>query len=147
MHYWLRDWAVGHIMTLLHGNLFRITCLLWVEFTGKWWFPLTMGQIFDASLDDSLNNLLNKHTRGRWITMLWLSLGILSMRWLCRFHYNDVIMSAMASQITSLTIVYSTFYSGADKRKHQSSASLARKGQWRGKCFHLMTSSCCVRYT
>ena len=40
-------------------------------------------------------------------------------------HYNDVIMSAMASQITSLTIVYSTFHSSADQRKHQSSASLA----------------------
>ena len=42
-------------------------------------------------------------------------------------------MSAMASQITSLTIVYSTVYSGADKRKHQSSASLAfvrRNHQW-----------------
>ena len=37
----------------------------------------------------------------------------------------DVIMSAMASQITSLTIVYSTIYSGVDQRKHQSSASLA----------------------
>ena len=36
-----------------------------------------------------------------------------------------VIMSAMASQITSLTILYSTVYSGADQRKHQSSASLA----------------------
>ena len=41
-------------------------------------------------------------------------------------HYIDVIMSAMASQITSLTIVYySTVYSGTDQRKHQSSASLA----------------------
>ena len=40
-------------------------------------------------------------------------------------HYNDVIMSAMASQITSLTIVYSTVYWDADQRKHQSSASLA----------------------
>ena len=40
-------------------------------------------------------------------------------------HYNDVIMSAMASQITSLTIVYSSVYQGADQRKHQSSASLA----------------------
>ena len=39
-------------------------------------------------------------------------------------HYNDVIMSAMASQITSITIVYSV-YSGSDQRKHQSSASLA----------------------
>ena len=34
-------------------------------------------------------------------------------------------MGAMASQITSLTIVYSTVYSGADQREHQSSASLA----------------------
>ena len=31
----------------------------------------------------------------------------------------------MASQITSLTIVYSAFYLGADQRIHQSSASLA----------------------
>ena len=34
-------------------------------------------------------------------------------------------MSTMASQITSLTIVYSSVYSGADQRKHKSSASLA----------------------
>ena len=40
-------------------------------------------------------------------------------------HYTDVIMSTMVSQITSLTIVWSTVYSGADQRKHQSSASLA----------------------
>ena len=40
-------------------------------------------------------------------------------------NYNDVIMNAVASQITSLTIVNSTVYSGADQRKHQSSASLA----------------------
>ena len=37
-------------------------------------------------------------------------------------HYTDVIMGTVASQIT---IVYSTVYSGADQRKHQSSASLA----------------------
>ena len=34
-------------------------------------------------------------------------------------------MGAMASQITSLAIVYSNVYSGIDQRKHQSSASLA----------------------
>ena len=64
-------------------------------------------------------------------------------------------MSAMASQITSLTIVCSNVYSGADQRKYQSSASLAfvrgihrwpmnspHKGQvTRKKSFHLMTSS------
>ena len=43
-------------------------------------------------------------------------------------HYCDIIMGAMASQITSLTIVFSIVHSGADyrkHRKHQSSASLA----------------------
>ena len=40
-------------------------------------------------------------------------------------HYGDVIMSVIASQITSLAIVYSTIYSGADQRNHQTSASLA----------------------
>ena len=34
-------------------------------------------------------------------------------------------MRAMVSQITSLTIVYSIVYSGAEQRKHQSSTSLA----------------------
>ena len=34
-------------------------------------------------------------------------------------------MGAIASLITSLTSVYSTVYSGADQRKHQSSGSLA----------------------
>ena len=71
------------------------------------------------------------------------------------YHYNDVIMTTIASQITSLTVVYSTVYSDAAQRKHQNSASLAfvwgihrdrwiphTKGQLRRKCFHLMTSSC-----
>ena len=70
-------------------------------------------------------------------------------------HYIDVIMTTIASQITSLTVVYSIVYSDADQRKHQSSASLASvwgshrdrwvprtKGQLRGKYFHLMRSSC-----
>ena len=64
-------------------------------------------------------------------------------------------MGAIASQITSLTIVYSTVYSDTDERKHQSSASLAfvrgihrspvnfpHKWPVTRKCFHLMTSSC-----
>ena len=49
------------------------------------------------------------------------------MRWfdISFVHYNDVIMGKMASQITSLTIVYSTVYLSADLRKHQNSAPLA----------------------
>ena len=69
-------------------------------------------------------------------------------------HYNDVIMGTIASQIGPLTIVYSTVYSDANQRKHQSSASLAfvRGIHWwpmnsphkwpvTWNCFHLMTSS------
>ena len=41
-----------------------------------------------------------------------------------RCHYIDVLMSSMASQITGVSIVYSTVCSGADQRKHQSSTSL-----------------------
>ena len=79
-----------------------------------------------------------------------MALIVKSLSW----HYIDVIMTTMASQITSLAVVYSTVYSDADQRKYQSSASLAfvwgihrdrwiprTKGQLRGKCFHLMTSS------
>ena len=49
-----------------------------------------------------------------------------------QFHYNDVIMGKMASQITSLVIVYSTVYLSANLRKHQSSAPLAfvRGNHW-----------------
>ena len=68
-------------------------------------------------------------------------------------HYNDVIMGPIASQITSLTIVFSTAYSDTEQRKQRkSSPSLAfvrgihrglprTNGRYRGKCFHLMTSS------
>ena len=69
-------------------------------------------------------------------------------------------MTMTASQITSLTVVYSTVYSDADQRKHESSAWLPfvwgihrdrwiprTKDQLRGKCFHLMTSSCWTKIT
>ena len=49
-------------------------------------------------------------------TMIWDS---------SQCHYNDVIMGAISSQITSFTILYPTVYSGADQRKHQSCASLS----------------------
>ena len=76
----------------------------------------------------------------------WLELGH------HRTYYSDVIMGMMASR---LSIVYSTIYSGADQRKHQSSTLLAfvkgihlwpvnspHKGPVTWKIFHLMTSSC-----
>ena len=59
---------------------------------------------------------LAKHTP--WFTLM---AELCSVSW----HYSDIIMSTMASQITSLTTVYSNIYSDADQRKHQSSTSLA----------------------
>ena len=59
---------------------------------------------------------------------LTISMAFRPMAWHAqrvRSHYDDIKMGTMPPQITSLTIVYSTFYSGADQSKHQSSASLA----------------------
>ena len=47
------------------------------------------------------------------------------LRELDKYHYNDVMVSTMASKFTSVSIVYSTVCSGEDQRKYQSSASLA----------------------
>ena len=63
---------------------------------------------------DWLLNVIEQRSRS------WTGFGVNRMS-----HYCDVIMGAMTSQITSLTIVYSIVYSGADKIKLQSSASLA----------------------
>ena len=53
-----------------------------------------------------------------WFRLLW---------WRCHDieHYSVVMISAMASEITGVSIVYATVSSGADQGKHQSSASLA----------------------
>ena len=57
-------------------------------------------------------------------------------------YYNDVIMGAIASQIISLTIVYSTVCSDADQRKHQSSALLViRAGNSPGEFPAQMTNN------
>ena len=73
----------------------------------------------------------------------------------CLPHQNDVIMSAMAFQITGVSMVCSTVFWSADQKRHQSIASLAfargiyrwpvnspHKGQVTQKMFPLMTSSC-----
>ena len=88
----------------------------------------------------TFSQLLNKKwQRYRWKTECSLFSIILSQAyafdlristtsarwWHHALHHGDIMMSAMASQITSLTIAYLTVYSDANQRKHQSSASLA----------------------
>ena len=91
------------------------------------------------------------HAYRWWPVLYWQPISNITQ---CGPHYGDVIMNAMAYQIISISIVCSTICSGADQRKHQSSASLAfvrgihwspvdspHKGPVTRKCFHLMTSS------
>ena len=65
-------------------------------------------------LKEPTQTMLRIIKRNQW-------LGTQTPEW----HYTDVIMGTIASQITSLTIVHSTVYPDADQRKYQSSASLA----------------------
>ena len=59
-----------------------------------------------------------------WDWSLWHS-RIQPWHVTCTTHYHDVIMGAIASQITSLASVDSAVKLGIYQRKHQSSASLA----------------------
>ena len=73
---------------------------------------------------NQVSNLSSAWRTGDFSLSDWGSLQFNKFRThLC--HYNDVIMSAMASHVTRLAIVYSTVYSDTDERKHQSSVLLA----------------------
>ena len=85
-----------------------------------WVLQAPKGQIFNISVYDfALPPLGKLHKMALWHGNALCFVG--PYQWNALLdkrpaHYNDVIMSAMASQITSLTIVYSTVYSGADQR-------------------------------
>ena len=83
-----------------------------------WWFETPWHSFWRH------NSGLNRHADNTYFSnTLIISDGSVTTD-IC-IHYGDVIMGEIASQVTSLTIVYSNFYSDADQRKHQSSASLA----------------------
>ena len=86
-----------------------------------------LGQVIVKALHSSRSNFVTEYMHRPWklfnslrprATYVWVNRVQL-------MHNNDVIMSVMASQITSLMSVYSNIYSGADQSKHQSPASLA----------------------
>ena len=56
---------------------------------------------------------------------------LIEERWIY-FIYCDVTMGAVASQITSLTIVYPTVYSGADQRKYKAARHWLLCGEFTG---------------
>ena len=152
--------------------------------TGEFPTQRPVTRSFNVFFDLCLNKRLSKQSCGWWFETLSHSLWrhcnvkVWSMFCLCfkccmRYrvildwvmkwsifsnHHNAVIMNAMASQIASVTIVYSTVCSGADQRKYQSSVSLTfmrvihrwlvnspHKGPVTRKCFHFMMSSCVAK--
>ena len=145
---------------VLKWKIFRVTGPLCGEFIDHRWIPSQrpVSRSFDVYFDLRLNKRWSKQSWGWWFETssrsLWRHYNDMIHDSCAARHYNDVIMTTMASKITSITVVYSTFYSDADQRKHQSSAPLAfvwgihrdrwiprTKCQLRGKRFHLMTSS------
>ena len=119
---------------LLFWRLFTHTILPFAENTLLLFAHITMYIVFFIRSSTSLPPcfalyvvlILCNYCYG--VIDLWVLL-LKGKKWYLN-HYNDVIMGAIASQITSLTIVYPTVYSGADQRKHQSSASLAFVHKW-----------------
>ena len=100
---------------LIHGSLFLgVQCS-----TGQLWLVILQ----------ATNSVLNQRWPGWPDIRIGSTVAQHEISMLFHYnHYNDVIMSAMASHITSLTTVYSGGYSGADERKHHSSALLAFVG-------------------
>ena len=72
----------------------------------QWWIAYS----YNYFLENVFAHICWKRSIQMIITQSYLAFSFI--------HDNDVIMDTMASQITSLTIVYSTVYSGADQRKH-----------------------------
>ena len=115
-----------------------ITC--WRDSSMRWWLSVLLSHIQMASRRQFANifamillwksacNLhaqkhLMIHAAHKLLHQLMMDvIAAAGKDWLD--HYNDDIVGATASQITNLTIVYSTVYSGANQRKHQCSASL-----------------------
>ena len=97
-------------------------------------FPSQWANITELWCVLSLNTLLDTQSSCRWFETWGHLLQMFCCRrynaldftisWKYEPHYMDVIMGAMASHITCVSIVCSTVCSGADHRKHQSSWSL-----------------------
>ena len=121
----------------VHSSLSKLLRRLWWAFmnAASWWrhqmeaFSALLAicaqrpvmRSFDVFYDLRLNKRLSKQLWGWWFETLSRPLW----RHCNGTNLCDVMMSAMASQITGVSDVYSTICSAEDQRRHQSSDSLA----------------------
>ena len=160
----------GFMMTSPNGNIFRVTGPLCGEFTGHRWIPRTKAS--DAELwcflwsalwingcenNREAGNLRGHRSHYDVIVILGahdcnecpsILVSTCSM-----MHYGDVIMGAIASQITGISIVYSFFHVQIKENiktpRHWPLWGEFTSDRWipitkaqcRGKCFLLMASS------
>ena len=100
-----------HDQITTHARLQHITSHVISQHHLAWYTCLTINIVDARNVCDGMDNDID-------IALVNITLCI-------SLHYSDLIMSTMASQITGVSIVYSTVCSGTDKRKRQKSASLA----------------------
>ena len=115
----------------LDENLFRPdthTIIRWIWYNSMFWLYIKINPNTTSVLTEDIvyhlerragSPVVESDTWPRWFNEKYTHQGAFSIN-----HYNDVIMTTMASQFTSLTVVYSIAYQDADQRQHQSSASL-----------------------
>ena len=125
------------------------------------WFNLTLYWAWDYISMLGLK-LIHVRKRDPWYQVCWCPgeqgartwAAVVLLQYDITCHYGDVIMSTMASQITAVSIVFAAISS----QMKENIKALCHwplwggstshrwipltKGQWREKCFHLMTSSC-----
>ena len=120
-----------------YENPFHITTSLWVSNTMLWWIILLMDTETISWKNGRFAGVKPMRFFLKFAIFFYPTFyGVISLvigqsydyhnaSEITLKHYCDVIIGANASDITSLTIVFSTAYWDTDQRKHQSSASLA----------------------
>ena len=98
------------VTTGVNRTLIHTTTCWWDRF----WYKSRMTAPDVCCYDGMEEHGLQKDHNTVCANALSLALAFSPPLFINIYHYNDVMIGAMASQITSLTIVYSTVYSGAD---------------------------------
>ena len=96
---------------------------VWVFYVLDSWSSLAqnmIGHVTMAAITETAILVTYPYVKSLKLIWTWC------LRWF--HHYSDIIMSATASQITGVSVVCSNVWSGAEQRKHQSSASLTFRG-------------------